>query len=285
MLDYRTTTFMTLYREMNYRKTAELLNMTQPGVTQHIHFLEKHYNVKLFHYNCKVLSRTPQAEALKQHIDSIQARERSLLQSFSRQDKVYLEVGATKTIGEFVLNDTLQQFLSNPSHSIRYVIDNTERLLEMLEDSQLDFAVIEGVFDKEKYGFHLMKAESFVGICSKNHPFAGKAIPLSRLLEETLVVREPGSGTRRLLEQAICDRGYQLNSFRRCISVSNFAVILDLVCNGAITFGYAPIAAQRKDLATFSVEHMQISGEFNFVYCDEESALEKIQLFCGQTIF
>ena len=34
MLDYRIDTFLTLYHEMNYRKTAEKLNMTQPGVTQ-----------------------------------------------------------------------------------------------------------------------------------------------------------------------------------------------------------------------------------------------------------
>ena len=35
MLDYRVITFLALYDEMNYRKTAEKLNMTQPGVTQH----------------------------------------------------------------------------------------------------------------------------------------------------------------------------------------------------------------------------------------------------------
>ena len=36
MLDYRTETFLTLYEEMNYRRTAERLQMTQPGVTQHL---------------------------------------------------------------------------------------------------------------------------------------------------------------------------------------------------------------------------------------------------------
>lgn len=46
MLDFRMITFRTLYNEMNYRKTAELLNMTQPGVTQHIQYLEKYYGVK-----------------------------------------------------------------------------------------------------------------------------------------------------------------------------------------------------------------------------------------------
>lgn len=47
MLDYRTETFLTLYEEMNYRRTAERLQMTQPGVTQHIHYLENYYGVKL----------------------------------------------------------------------------------------------------------------------------------------------------------------------------------------------------------------------------------------------
>ena len=40
MLDYRVLTFLTLYDEMNYRRTAEKLNMTQPGVTLHFHYLE-----------------------------------------------------------------------------------------------------------------------------------------------------------------------------------------------------------------------------------------------------
>ena len=43
---------------------------------------------------------------------------------------------------------------------------------ELLENSKLDFAVIEGVFDKNRYGNHLYKKERFLGICGKDHPFA-----------------------------------------------------------------------------------------------------------------
>ena len=43
MIDTRVETFLTLCRVMNYRRTAELLHMTQPAVTQHIHFLEARY--------------------------------------------------------------------------------------------------------------------------------------------------------------------------------------------------------------------------------------------------
>ena len=58
MLDYRIDTFLQLYQERNYRKTAESLGMTQPGVTQHIQFLEKQYGVKLFHYDGHQLTCT-----------------------------------------------------------------------------------------------------------------------------------------------------------------------------------------------------------------------------------
>ena len=68
MLDHRILTFITLYKEMNYRKTAQLLNMTQPGVTQHIHHLEEFYGVKLFSYTGRQLTRTRQAELLKRHL-------------------------------------------------------------------------------------------------------------------------------------------------------------------------------------------------------------------------
>ena len=109
MLDYRIRTFLTLYNEMSYRRTARLLNMTQPGVTQHIHFIENYYGVKLFSYNGRILTRTKYAEILKRHIDSILSEEREIFSEFSRKEKLVLNVGATKTIGEFVLVPTVRK--------------------------------------------------------------------------------------------------------------------------------------------------------------------------------
>lgn len=48
MLDYRIDTFLTLCESMNYRKTAEILHISQPAVTQQIHYLENQYGQKLF---------------------------------------------------------------------------------------------------------------------------------------------------------------------------------------------------------------------------------------------
>jgi len=277
MLDYRVLTFLTLYDEMNYRRTAEKLNMTQPGVTQHIHYLENYYGVKLFEYDGRTLSKTKNAQRLKKYFDSVKAEETDIRESFTPTNTIHMTVGATKTIGEFVIVPEIRAFLQAPNHNLDLIIDNTENLLHMLEKSQIDFAVIEGVFDKSKYGYHLFKKEAFVGVCAKDHPFAGRTVTLEEVFREDIVVRESQSGTRMLLQNAITDRGFSLDSFHRCSSVNNFSVICDLVAiNKAITFAYEPIAHCRNDLATFMVEDMQIQGEFNFVYCNERVAKEKI---------
>ena len=277
MLDYRVLTFLTLYDEMNYRRTAEKLNMTQPGVTQHIHYLENYYGVKLFEYDGRTLSKTKNAQQLKKYFDSVKAEETDIRESFTPTDTIHMTVGATKTIGEFVIVPEIRAFLQAPNHNLDLIIDNTENLLHMLEKSQIDFAVIEGVFDKSQYGYHLFKKEAFVGVCAKDHPFAGRTVTLEEVFREDIVVRESQSGTRMLLQNAITDRGFSLDSFHRCSSVNNFSVICDLVAiNKTITFAYEPIAHCRDDLATFMVEDMQIQGEFNFVYCNERVAKEKI---------
>ena len=278
VLDYRVLTFLTLYDEMNYRRTAEKLNMTQPGVTQHIHYLENYYGVKLFEYNGRVLSRTQNAEQLKRYFDSIKVQEKDVCSTFIKKEEVHITVGATKTIGEFVIVPEVRRFLMKPNCNMDLYVDNTETLLHMIEQSKLDFAIIEGVFDKSKYGYHLYKKESFVGICAKNHPFANQEVTLEDLFHEKIVVRERFSGTRMLLQNAITDRGFSLDNFKQCTSISNFSVICDVVANNyAITFAYEPISRCRDDITTFTVSDFQISGEFNFVYCNEHIARKKIE--------
>ncbi len=279
MLDYRVYTFLTLYDEMNYRRTADKLNMTQPGVTQHIHYLENYYGVKLFEYDGRVLSKTKNAEYLKRYFDNTKAEEKDVRQIFTGDDKININIGATRTIGEFVIVPEIRSFLSSPKHNLELIIDNTEVLLHKLEHSEIDFAVVEGVFDKSKYGYHLYKEEKFVGVCAKSHPFANKSVMLEDTFDEDLVVREAFSGTRMLLQNAVSDRGFSFENFRRCTSVNNFSVICDLVANnGAITFAYNPISRCRDDLTTFTVKDLQINGEFNFVYCNEHIARKKIEL-------
>lgn len=279
MLDYRINTFLTLYRELNYRKTAELLNMTQPGVTQHIRYLEKAYNVKLFEYDGKTVSRTRYADLLKKHLNYMLAEEKLLKDSFSLPESTLLKIGATKTIGEFEIEPLVKKYLSLESNSLELVVENTETLLGLLDRGELDFALIEGSFDKNKYDCHLYKNESFTGICSKNHRFADQEVQWSDILSETILLRERGSGSRSIFEGMLSDFGFSTESFKRIITINNLNLTKQLVSdNAAITFAYKS-AASDSSLASFEISGVSVVREFNYVYCNKRTAAEKIKLF------
>ena len=280
MVDYSVNTFLTLYREMNYRRTAELLNMTQPGVTQHIHFLEKAYNTKFFQYDGKTLSKTHSADLLKRSVERMMAEESALKTAFQASDEYCLRVGATKTIGEFVILPMAAAFAEKPENRLDLVIDNTEVLLTMLDDRLLEFALIEGTFDKNRFDHHLFKQEHFMGICPKGHPFSGKCVPLEAIFEETLIVREHGSGTRGILEQLLKDRSFSLDSFKKVMTINSFAAIRYFVASGlGITFAYQPVADADSGLACFELEDVTVVREFNYVYLNRHIALEQIKRF------
>lgn len=285
MIDYRIYTFLSLCETMNYRKTSEKLNISQPAVTQHIHALEQEYNEKLFYYAGRVLHKTKAAEQLEEYSKTMLFYENELRTSLKGKNEIMLRIGATKTIGEFVLEKPLIQYLSEPTHNLQFVIDNTQVLLAMLERNQLDFAIVEGFFEKKKYGYatySLYREEPFLGVCSVNHPFAGKDVPYPDILEQTLILRENGSGTRAIFEQMLAVNNNTVDDIKKVICINSFAVIKQLVAAGmGITFAYEAVANSDSRLTTFTVQNNHRKKEFNYVYLKNTDADKKIRLFEG----
>ena len=71
MIDTRVETFLDVCKTMNYTRTAENLNMTQPAVSQHIRCLEDFYQTRLFTYKNKKLELTEQGRYLKKYLETI----------------------------------------------------------------------------------------------------------------------------------------------------------------------------------------------------------------------
>lgn len=279
MVDRRVDTFLLLCQLMNYRKTADALGITQPAVTQQIHFLEREYGCKLFTYQNSRLQKTEAAITLEQYARAIRLQDQHLRDKLSSTVRE-LKIGATKTIGDYVLKEDIQRYLSKEDHALSLVVDNTEHLLKMLDENQLDFAVIEGYFDRSLFDSQLFRKEPFVGIRPQNHPFAGKEVSLEELFQETIIHREAGSGTRAILEQKLQGYNESLDRFKRQICISSFPVILDLVKKGfGVSFVYEVLADSDPNIAKFTIRGEQIVREFNIVYLKHADLQEKISWF------
>lgn len=280
MLDHRIDTFLTVCQVMNYREAAQLLHITQPAVTQHIQFLEKEYGCRLFLYENRRLEKTREAVLLEEHIRSVRQREQFLRQNLSGSGLRELKIGATKTIGDYVINEQVRRCLMQDETALTLIVDNTEHLLKLLEQNQLDFAIIEGYFDKKHFDSRLFRREPFVGICRKDHPFANREISIEELLQETIIHREEGSGTRAILEEKLQGYNESLLRFRRHICISSFKLILDLVKDGCgVSFVYEILADSHPDIATFRLSGEPIIREFNIVTLKYSDMSEKIAWF------
>ena len=89
-----------------------------------------------------------------------------------------------------MITDRIHDFLNQPDTALTLIVDNTKHLLHLLEQNTLDYAIIEGFFDKNRFGSQLYRREPFVGICPKDHPFAGREVSVEEILKETLIHRE-----------------------------------------------------------------------------------------------
>lgn len=279
MLDYRILTFLKLCETMNYRITAEELNMTQPAVTQHIHYLEEEYECKLFIYNRKKLEKTNQAILLEEYARSAYYNEIYLKRKIKSENKIKINIGATKTIGEFVIGEKIKKLVKNEKYDISLTIDNTEKLIKLMELNKLDFILVEGIFNKDKYGYRLYKKDEFIGICSKNHKFNGKSIKFEELFEEDIIIREEGSGTRRIFEQFLSENSFSLEFFKKKITINNFNLIKELVsANCGISFVYNSVVNKNDDIGKFYFKN-KIEREFNYLYLKNTSAKELVDFF------
>lgn len=282
-MDQKLFTFLTLCQTMNYRLAAERLHLSQPAVTKQIQSLEQTLQTKLFYYDGHSLHKTEKCLLLERYAISQQYQFEELQLAIAEKKRLNLRIGATKTIGDYVLIDAIKNYLSDTSHELSLVVDNTKHLLQMLDENQLDFAVIEGTFSKTKYDSYLMRMEPFVGICAKDSPMNGKHLSVEDLLKETIIVREDGSGTRKIFEERLNSFGYELSDFSREVSISSFVAIKALVAHGiGISFLYRSVVSNEADIGTFTVDGITEPHPFHVVYTRNTNARNYAEQFLGK---
>lgn len=282
-MDIKLQTFLTLCELMNYRLTAEQLNLTQPAVTKQIQSLENEYNTKLFIYDKRRLTKTDSCKLLESYAQSMRYNYNELQKAFSKESYKILRVGATKTIGDYVICDAIERYLLNSDNHISLIIDNTTRLLDMLKKNLIDFAIVEGIFPKKNYDFRLLKNENFIGICSASHPFCGKTIPLADIFSQSVIVREKGSGTRNIFERELSANGYSIDTFAHISEISSFKLICRLVSAGiGISFVYEAVYKSFPQLGCFNISEFSPTHEYNTVFLKNTKASQLADSFLTQ---
>lgn len=272
MLDYRMITFLKVCQTMNYTHAAQSLHITQPAVSQHIHYLEEQLHVKLFEYEEKQLKLTEAGKILYRFAATVNHDFHELSNQLSNENnRLHLRFGVTLTIGEYLMPKVLIKLLNQHQNiQLQMIVANTAELLMQMEEEKLDFAIVEGYYPNQEYEGRVYRKERFIGICHVDHPFAATECTLSDLKNERLLLRENGSGTREVLERALKEKNMSFDNFCERIEIGNLNVIKQLVMKKiGITFCYEPVVAQElknDDLKVMNIKDFQVAHDFTFIW-------------------
>lgn len=273
MLDFRVKTFLMVCKYRNFTRAAEALHITQPAVSQHIRQLEEKYRVKLFDHRGKQLALTEEGEFLRGAAATMQHDAVCLQEKLSqmRRHRRRLIFGATLTVGEFVLPERVGQYMrAHLNTAIRMVVDNTQGLLRRVNEGEIDFAIVEGYFEKGEFDSLLYDHERYIAVCGAAYAFPSPPRTLEDLLGERLIIRERGSGTRDILERALEERNRTTRDFADMAEVGSIGAIKSLVAAGCgVTFLYEAAVYEelhRGILQSIPLEGFPILHRFTFLW-------------------
>ena len=292
MLDFRTETFLTVCQTMNFTAAARQLNITQPAVSQHIHFLEEQYHTSLFIYQNKQLFLTRSGEILRRHLLTMKNDEKAVMEELKNNITGIetLSIGVTMTIGEYAIVDKLAGFLiQHPEINIHLHYGNTLQLLKLLNSGQISMAIVEGNYPKEYYSHKKYSTEDYIVVCAASHHFmTDHPYTMNDLVHERLLVREEGSGTRNILEQSLMTHGLHISDFIHYIEIENMHTIIGLLKRDCgISFLYK-IAVEKElhsgILKEISLDDFKMQHDFDIIWEKHSVYSDKYLSICEEFI-
>jgi LysR family transcriptional regulator, transcriptional activator of the cysJI operon len=277
MLDTKILTFITVARTKNFTRTSEILNVTQPAVSQHIKALEEYYDVKLFYKKGKEMGLTEEGKLLYQYAIDMHRLDKNIKVQLKNKTSVIKKynVGATLTIGGYVLPKIIGEYRKSYENTdIVLFVENTEIIMKQLNSGDIDIGVVEGPFDKTKVRYKKFKDDELVLVVSPNHRFAEKeSVTVKEVLMSKLILRERGSGTRKVLEDKLLQEGYTIEDMNVYMEIGNITAIVSLVELGLgctiISKEAVKMSVLNNKLRIVPIKDFKIIREFNFVYIDD----------------
>ncbi len=288
MLDSRINTFLSVCRHMNYTKAATELHITQPTVTQHIQYLEQNYQVKLFDYTRHHLTLTEAGKQLRRMAMSMQYDVNMLKRYLARTDlwNCSLSFGATATITEYGIVKSLSQFLNDHSGlNVQLKLADSKELLQELDKGRIDFAMIEGGFDKDKYDGIPFFQDRLVACCGPEYGIKNE-VEFADLMGRRLLLCEKGARSRQLLEQCFAERSLRLDEHFLVAELGTPDLVKQVaISNKGVAFLYESVV--REDIAAHRLREIKIrslscSDTFYFLWRGKSVYGNTFRSLCGQ---
>lgn len=197
--------FTAIAHSENVSQAAQALAMSQSAASSALLELERQFECPLFDRMGKSLHLNATGRGLLLQAEEMLARAADIESYLSGHVLGPLAVGATLTVGNYLATLIVAEHLRRHPHSkTQLQVANTQSIMTRLLRFELDIGLIEGEAHHPDLLLEPWLQDELVVFCAPEHVLAReRRCTLALLARQSWIVREPGSGTRALFEQAI----------------------------------------------------------------------------------
>lgn len=264
-------------------KASEALYIAQPSVSLAISELEEYYGVRLFDRISRKLYLTESGEQVLAYARHITALFDQMEKSVKNAEASgMIRVGASVTIGTCLLPLYAKIFEETSPHlSLSATVENSDILEKMVLANKLDLALIEGVPRSDQLIVSPFLDDELVAICGTDNPLGqNKEVSAEELISEPLILREIGSGTRQLFDNAMMLHNLPVKPHWECISTQ--AIVNAVMMNIGISVLPARLVNEEINsgkLLKIPVKDLQLKRKFSIIYHKNKYLSSALQSF------
>ena len=264
MDEFRLRVFVTAARTLSFSKCAAALSITQPAVSRHIGELEARYGMPLFSRGSSGVALTKAGELLLSHAERLLSAYQKMdydMELLSQTSQGRLSVGASTTIAMYLLPPVLAAFMERAGGvEVSMLSGNSENVEQWLRDGTVDIGFVENASRRPWLHYEPLMADELVLVAGTSGRYAGvESVTVEELRSIPLVLREKGSGTREIIENALARHGVGVQDLRVVIELSSTEAIKSFV-RSSDTMAIVSVIALHRELADGSLRIVDIDG-------------------------
>ncbi|MFW2332067.1 MAG: LysR family transcriptional regulator [Nitrospinota bacterium] len=197
----------------NFSRAAEQMSISQPAFSAQIIKLEQVLGVPLFDRVGRRIELTKAGVIFEEYARmtiSTLSEGKQAIDDISNKFVGRLQLGASTTVASYMLTNGISEYKRTyPVGKVRMLVGNTNQIEQHLLKNEIDIGIVEGPVENKRLKLYAYRDDELVVICSPSHKWSKrKSVTLTELKKEPIIVREWGSGTRRVFMDALgpaCD--------------------------------------------------------------------------------
>lgn len=199
-------------KHLNFTAAAAELCISQPAVTAQVKAFEAFCHLKLFQKKGRQLFLTDEGRTLFEYAGHVFAHEKEIENAVAEMRKLergLLRLATTKAYARYFMPLLLSRFHRiYPRIKIKLDEGSSKDMILSLVSLKNEVAVIARAVDHPEVAFEPLSKEEMVVVVAPGHRLAGKKeVTFADLAREPLIMKETGSGTRKVVEDLFARQG------------------------------------------------------------------------------